>query len=165
MLGKILRFIGTATLVILIVLCLGISVPRLFGFTQYVVVSGSMEPAIPVGSLVFSKATEPSELEKGDVIVFYTEMHNDTPVTHRVVENHVADREIITKGDANAGKDLNPVIYENVIGKVALHVPRLGYIAAPLGTFIGKIAALLFIVAGYLLSLIGTNLSKKEELE
>ncbi len=161
MIGKIISFIGTATMVVMIVLGLAVFVPHLLGFSQYVVVSGSMEPAIPVGSLVFSKPVEPSELEPGDVIVFYNANHNDTPVTHRVVENHVADGEIVTKGDANTGNDLSPAPYERIEGKVSFHIPRIGYLVGPFGTVLGKISAVMFIAAGYLLTMIGDNISKK----
>ena len=72
-------------MIVMIVLGLIVAVPHLLGYEQYVVVSGSMEPAIPVGSLVMAKPVKPAELQVGDVIVFYTERHIDTPVTHRVV--------------------------------------------------------------------------------
>ena len=132
--GKLISAIGTILLVVAIIACLGLSVPRFAGIEQYVVISGSMEPAIPVGSMVYSAQTDPSTLEAGDIIVFYSNEAGSTPVTHRVVENHVADGEIITKGDANEQNDMSPVVYANVLGKLVLHVPMLGYIAAPLGT-------------------------------
>lgn len=165
MFGKIISFIGTATMIVMIVLGLIVAVPNILGYEQFVVVSGSMEPAIPVGSLVMSKEVEPSELEVGDVIVFYTASHIDTPVTHRVVENRIDEREVITKGDANSSNDLSPVNYENIEGKVSLHIPRLGLLVGPFGTVLGKIAAVMIVVAGYLLTLIGSSLSKSSHKE
>ena len=159
--GKLIGAIGTILLVVSIIACLGLSVPRFAGIEQYVVISGSMEPAIPVGSMVYSAQTDPSTLEAGDIIVFYNNEAGSTPVTHRVVENHVADGEIITKGDANEQNDMSPVIYSNVLGKLVLHVPMLGYIAAPLGTMTGKIAMGCVILAAYLLTVVGSKLSGK----
>lgn len=159
--GKLISAIGTIILIVAIVACLGLSVPRFAGIEQYVVISGSMEPAIPVGSMVYSAQTDPATLETGDIIVFYSTEAGSTPVTHRVVENHVADGEIITKGDANAQNDMSPVIYANVLGKLVLHVPMLGYIAAPLGTMMGKIAMGCVILAAYLLTVVGSKLSGK----
>lgn len=159
--GKLISAIGTILLVVAIIACLGLSVPRFAGIEQYVVISGSMEPAIPVGSMVYSAQTDPSTLEAGDIIVFYSNEAGSTPVTHRVVENHVADGEIITKGDANAQNDMSPVVYANVLGKLVLHVPMLGYIAAPLGTMTGKIAMGCVILAAYLLTVVGSKLSGK----
>jgi signal peptidase len=165
MLGKIISFIGTLTMVVMIVLGLGVAIPHLLGYDQYVVVSGSMEPAIPVGSLVMAKDVEPAELKTGDVIVFYDEMHTDIPVTHRVVENRVDEREVVTKGDANASNDLSPIIYENIDGKVAFHIPRVGMVVGLFGTVLGKFSALMIIVAGYLLTLVGSSLSKNGKSE
>ena len=159
--GKLISAIGTILLVVAIIACLGLSVPRFAGIEQYVVISGSMEPAIPVGSMVYSAQTDPSTLEAGDIIVFYSNEAGSTPVTHRVVENHVADGEIITKGDANEQNDMSPVVYANVLGKLVLHVPMLGYIAAPLGTMTGKIAMGCVILAAYLLTVVGSKLSGK----
>ena len=159
--GKLISAIGTILLVVSIIACLGLSVPRFAGIEQYVVISGSMEPAIPVGSMVYSAQTDPSTLEAGDIIVFYSNEAGSTPVTHRVVENHVADGEIITKGDANEQNDMSPVVYANVLGKLVLHVPMLGYIAAPLGTITGNIAMGCVILAAYLLTVVGSKLSGK----
>ena len=86
--AAVLNFIGTAIIVIVIVLCLSLIVPKFFGINSYTVLTGSMEPSIPVGSLVCAKATEPDTLAVGDVIVFYDGI-NSIPVTHRVVENQI----------------------------------------------------------------------------
>ena len=164
-LGRLLSAIGTLTMILMIAMGLVVAVPHLLGYSQYVVVSGSMEPAIPVGSIVMSKPVEPAELEVGGVIVFYTEKHIDTPVTHRVVENRIDEREVITKGDANSSNDLSPVFYENIEGKVLHHIPRIGFVVGLFGTTLGKISALMIIVAGYLLTLIGSNFSKNNQAE
>jgi signal peptidase I len=82
------------------------------------------------------------------------------PITHRVVENHVESSEIITKGDANSNNDLSPVAYINVVGKVAVHVPWLGYLAAPLATGMGKIAVVMLIIVGFLLSEAGNRIKR-----
>ena len=67
--ARFLNFIGTAVIIIVIVLCLALVVPRAFGITCYTVLTGSMEPALPVGSVVFAKPTEPAQLKAGDIIV------------------------------------------------------------------------------------------------
>ena len=148
--AKVLNFIGTAFIIIVIVLCLSLIVPRVFGISSYTVLTGSMEPSVPVGSVVYAKAIEPSLLEAGDIVVFY-DGRNDIPVTHRVVENQTEDSQIITKGDANDTNDITPIPYQNVIGKVVLHLPALGHLLALLGTLMGKAAALAFILGGFLL--------------
>lgn len=169
--GRFLDIVGTLILVVTILTCLGLAAPRLAKIQTYVVLSGSMEPAIPVGSLVYAKAAEPETLEPGDVIVFYsTDASSATggkgaggaiPITHRVVENHKDESEVITKGDANDNNDLFPTPYNNIVGKVITHVPGLGQIAGLFATTMGKIAVALIILAGYLLTEAGSAINKK----
>ncbi len=168
LLGKFLAFVGGLVMAVVILLSLVLAAPRLAGMRSYVVISGSMEPSIPVGSIVYSKLADPETLEKGDVIVFYSSdattgggAEGVIPITHRVVENDPASGEIITKGDANADNDLSPVTYYNVEGKVIFHIPRLGYLAAPLSTVMGKVAAALILLAGYFLIEAGNSLRSR----
>ena len=170
-LGRLLDILGTLIMAAAVILCLVLAVPRFAGVQTYIVVSGSMEPAIPVGSLVYSRETEPQTLAPGDVIVFYSTDAAESaggsadgsavPITHRVVENHTDKGEIITKGDANAANDLFPTAYANVEGKVVLHIPKLGFLAAPVATMGGKIAVMMVILAGYLLTEAGSRMKKK----
>ena len=141
----------------LTVLCLMLAVPRLLGIQSYTVLTGSMEPSIPVGSLIYAKYTEPQTLAEGDVIVF-NDSNASIPVTHRVVENDTQTGQIITKGDANAQEDFAPISYYDVLGKVLLHIPVLGRFLAPLGTLTGKIGMLAIIAAGLLLSALGRKI-------
>ena len=149
-LAGVLNFIGTAVIIIIIALCLSVTAPKIFGISSYTVITGSMEPSVPVGSVVYAKAIEPSSLEPDDIVVFY-DGRSTIPVTHRVVENQTENSEIITKGDANDTNDITPIPYQNVIGKVVLHLPALGHLLALLGTLMGKAAALAFILGGFLL--------------
>ena len=194
--GGLLRLIGSLIMIAAIILSLGLIVPRFAGIQSYVVVSGSMEPEIPVGSMIYSKTVDPATLQPGDIIVFYNTSDELSvgstdnaqlsdngdggedsifdklesrlggpetgaiPITHRVVENNTETGEIITKGDANAQKDMHPVFYDDVVGKVVLHVPQLGYFLSPLATRMGKIAVVLVLLAGFLLAEVGGRLRK-----
>lgn len=160
LLGGLIHLIGTLIIIIAIVACLGLYVPRFAGIGQYEVKDGGMEPAIPTGSMVYTAQTEPSTLSEGDVIVFYANESGTTPVTHRVVENKIADGNVITKGDANAQNDPEPVPYSNIIGKKVLSVPMLGYLAAPMASTLGKVAMGLVIIGAYLLTVIGSKMRK-----
>lgn len=68
-----------AAVVLLAVLLVGV---RLFGLQVYTVLSGSMEPAYSVGSLIYVKKTAAEDIEAGDVITFL--VSEDTIATHRV---------------------------------------------------------------------------------
>ena len=142
-------------LVAIVAICIPMTVPRLMGYEVYVVVSGSMEPAIPVGSALYVEAVRPEEVGPGDVVAFYD---RGAVITHRVVENHVVEGEFITKGDANAENDMEPVAYGALIGRMGLQVPFLGSVMAVCSGTKGKIylasavlGAVLLLWAGKLL--------------
>lgn len=148
-------------MVVVICACLSLAIPKLAGYDIYVVVSGSMEPNIPVRSIVLSKEIEPSQLQTGDVIVFIDPARGTTPITHRIVENDTAAGTIRTKGDANEHEDVNPVTYDNVIGKVHAHIPRMGYVAHTLTSLLGKIVAVFLLIEAWLLIEIGKRSSAR----
>jgi signal peptidase len=99
----------------------------LLGWRLQVVESGSMQPGIPVGSLIVATPVDPGTVRQGSVIVF------DSPetkrqVTHRVTR--VLEQEgglyFETKGDANERADRAPVPASAVRGQLKWHVPLLG---------------------------------------
>ncbi len=133
--------LGTVLLIMLVVACLPLTVPRVFGYQLYTVVSGSMEPAIPVGSLLYIQSAQPENMVPDDVIAFYGGRDSTAVITHRVVENREFMGEFITKGDANEKEDMEPVSYDNFIGKVRLAIPAAGKAAQVFSDTPGKIAA------------------------
>jgi signal peptidase I len=56
---KIASTVSTIILILLIVLGLMLAVPRLFGIKLFTVLSGSMEPALSVGDLIYVKPVDP----------------------------------------------------------------------------------------------------------
>ena len=154
---------GGLLLVLVILLCVPLTVPRLFGCQIYTVVSGSMEPAIPTGSIVYVKGTEASEVKKDDVIAFYSDNDSGAIITHRVVKNQVVSGRFITKGDANEEKDMNPIPYNNYIGKVKLSVPVVGGIAQAATGTAGKIAAASIIGLAVILEIVAAMLDRRDD--
>lgn len=156
--AKVCSVIGTLLLLVAILICIPLTLPRLAGYQIYHVISGSMEPAIPVESVVYVKDVAPADIQKKDVIAFHSVLGEEAIITHRVVSNNRVAGEIVTKGDANTKEDMEPVPYENVLGKIALTVPVLGKILATIATIQGKavvgsvilLALLLHIAAGRL---------------
>lgn len=118
-----------------------------------------MEPDIPVGSLVYVKAIAPEDVTEGDVIAFSSD---ESVVVHRVVENHIVEGEILTKGDANEKEDILPVPYQSVVGRVERHIPHLGQLMLLLGSGIGKVCMLCLAVCGVLLNVLGGRLRQGE---
>lgn len=106
------------------------AVPGLVGAdASYVVLSGSMEPAISPGDAVVVDSVAPADIERGDVIT-YTRTGESTPITHRVVDVIEADGTLAfrTKGDANDAPDPAPVPAERVTGEVWFVIPYVGHV-------------------------------------
>ena len=161
----LLRAVSILVLLALLAACLPLTLPRLFGYQIYTVVSGSMEPAIPTGSLVYIKEGEPEEAAKGDVIAFYGGAQTASIITHRVVENRVVMGEIVTKGDANESPDMTPVPYGHYLGKVERSIPEAGKLAAvftsPAGKSLAGCMVGLVAVLQVLASLLESHKSRK----
>lgn len=128
-----------------------LTVPKIFGYEIYNVVSGSMEPEIPVGSLILVAPVQPESVVEGDIIAFESA---DSVVTHRVVENKKLEGELITKGDANEKEDIRPVPYAGVIGLVERHVPYMGGYMEIYTTNIGKVYMICFAACGAMLNIL-----------
>lgn len=156
----ICKLLSTILLVGTILICIPLTIPRFFGCDIYAVISGSMEPAIPTGSLVVVKDVEDATVEDGDVIAYYSDSDNGAIITHRVVDNQIISGQFITKGDANDANDPTPVDYDRYIGKVVLSVKYLGYIASFLDQLAGKIAVISVILIAVFLRFLGDILNK-----
>lgn len=155
--------LGTALLILLIVSCIPLTVPRMFGYQIYTVISGSMEPAIPTGSLVFIKDMEPQNVQEADVIAYYGGRDSNAIITHRVMENRVVMGEFITKGDANQTEDMNPVDYDNFLGRVEKSIPKAGIFAQMLTSMEGKIAAACVIGLSLILHVMASVFDRRKD--
>lgn len=155
--------LGTLLLIIIVVACLPLTVPKVFGYEMYTVISGSMEPSIPTGSLVYIKDMEPQDVTDGDVIAFYGGHDSNAIITHRVVKNRVVMGEFVTKGDANEKEDMNPIPYMNFLGRVELSIPVVGELAQMLTSMEGKIAAGTLIGVAVILQLLASLLDRRRD--
>ncbi len=97
--------------------------PKFAGIHPYYVLSGSMEPVIHTGSLVYIQEMDEAP-EEGDIIAY--EAGDGIPVVHRVVET--VEGGFITKGDANEIPDANVVVPDKILGECILTVPEAGYL-------------------------------------
>ena len=112
----------------ILVAILAFLLPSLFSGRLAVIYSSSMQPAMPKGSLVMANAADPATIEVGDIIAFHPPDNPDITVSHRVIE--VIGGESLsfqTKGDAAGEADSYTVPAENLVGKVAWHIPYVGY--------------------------------------
>lgn len=109
------------------------------------VMTSSMEPELPVGSLLFVQPTAYEDIYIGDDITFVRDQ-NLTLVTHRVIEKDDKTKFITTQGIANNAADA-PTNYQNVVGKVIFHIPYVGYFVIWISTKKGKVICEIIIVA------------------
>jgi len=124
---KVLYYIFITFIVVIIGLLI-LSVFPITGNIKFMIVqSGSMAPAIKMGSIVMIKPVD--EYKIGDVISFGEVTRTKAPTTHRIYDMKVIEGRIsyITKGDANNTPDQKEVSEREIIGKVLFSVPYLGY--------------------------------------
>lgn len=129
--SKILKILGDICIGVTILICLIFSVftiPRLFGISPFVVKSGSMEPEISTGSVVFTN-THDTDIKIGDVVTYRLSAGENKGVfvTHRVSNINQKQNLIQTKGDHNDYAD-GWLEESDVLGTVMFHVPAIGFL-------------------------------------
>lgn len=132
-----------------------------FGIKSYVVLTGSMTPNIPAGSVIYTIPFK--NFKSGDIVTFKS---NDRIITHRIV-GMVDDKGnpvsgllspisgknnylFKTKGDANKSVDSISVPKDDVLGKVIVHFPRIGELISSLRTPIGFLIAVILPALAYI---------------
>jgi len=141
--SKYSKIISTASLAISV----GFLISFLCGTRFLAITSGSMTPEINIGDVVVSTPVSISDVKVGDIIVF---KGDSNLVVHRVV-GFSRDNCFITKGDANENNDPLWACGDNVVGRVFLNIPLVGYPAVLLlettGSFINMISLVLSLLS------------------
>ena len=132
MVKTICNILSTIILVVLLAAAAVILVPMLLGYKEMAVL---MEPTIPVGSLVYVKPVEASELKTGDVCTYYLS-DGETFVTHRVMSIDADAQTLVTQGDANEDPD-GDIQFSQVYGRADFHLPYLGIAIQNIRTPVG----------------------------
>ena len=114
---------------------LGNPLPMPLGFGSAVVLSGSMEPELSRGDLLF--VTEEEHYRLNDVVVY---QDGSILVVHRIIA--VNGNTVTTKGDANNAADPE-ITVDAIKGRVAFAVPVLGSVVEFLKTPVGTILVIL----------------------
>lgn len=111
-------------------------VPSFMGYKPFIVLSGSMEPAIMPGDLIITKIVAPEKIAVGDIISFRAD--KSIVVSHRVKEIQTeGGLAFLTQGDANSGADTGTVGPDAVEGIYLLRIAGLGKLAMFLQTPLG----------------------------
>ena len=153
--------LGLAMLIGVFTLTLPIAGAQLFGYTVYNVVSGSMEPAVPVNSIIYVKAVSPSVVQPDDIIAFNS---HGNMVAHRVVTNRTTLGEFVTKGDANSVEDSEPTAYGDFYGRVEHILPRMGEFMTLYTSTVGKVYLIMSFSCGVMLMILGDKLRRRRIL-
>lgn len=167
---RAVSIISDIVIVVLLLLVIAFAGVRLIGLTPYAVLSGSMEPKFPVGSLIYVKSVDPATIRPGDAVTFYSE--RGSVMTHQAYEVDYEAEEILTQGinnrasDGSIIHDGSPVPFEQVIGAPIACIPLLGYLnvwsTTPPGIFIVIALAIVVIALPWLVGLLGGDKGQKD---
>lgn len=166
----ILKSVSTMIVALIVVFAFLLVGVRIFDVQIYSVLSGSMEPTYKVGSVIYVKDINTSELKEKDPITF--QLTNNTVATHRIVdiqEDENGNKLFQTKGDANDKVDEKLVKESEIIGKPIFTIPYLGYIAHFMQTKQGMITtigiAIALIIIVMVIDMITDDKKNKKEKE
>lgn len=109
--------------------------PTFFGFSDSVVLTGSMSGTIEPYDIILTH--KQASYAIGDIITFRSE---NVLVTHRIIA--VEEDGYRTKGDANNVPDARAVAQESVTGKVIFIIPKLGSLLLFAKTPVGMLSVL-----------------------
>ncbi|HJQ88987.1 MAG TPA: signal peptidase I, partial [Propionibacteriaceae bacterium] len=131
-----------------------IVLPRATQGAALTVLTGSMTPQIPVGSVVLVRPVDSRTLQVGDIATYQTEPGKEEFITHRIVDIDTSTEptSFTFKGDANKGPDIDPVPAGAIRGEVWFHVPFLGAIRDALHGKAGLGLITMILLGGYALA-------------
>ncbi len=111
------------------------------GIKSFIVMTGSMQPTVPVGSIAFVQKQRVYDI--GDVVTY---QHGDVSITHRVVQKFYKDDGVYyqTKGDANNVADSELVKQSDIIGKGIFQIQYAGKIIVFMKTLQGFLSLVIF---------------------
>jgi signal peptidase len=106
---------------------LALSTFSLFGLRSFVVLSGSMEPAVHTGSIALVRPL--AEYGVGDIVTKRTSDEGVT-ITHRIIREEIGEngKSFVLKGDANEAQDAGLTPESDIIGRVFFSIPYLGFV-------------------------------------
>jgi signal peptidase len=133
----LLHYLGiglSAALLIFVafVAALVVVVPAATGSTPYTILTTSMEPTYPPGTLIIVKPSDPQAIRVGDVVTYQVKSDEPEVITHRVIQivhssDPDAELRFVTQGDNNGSPD-GEIRAVQIRGVVWYAVPWIGYI-------------------------------------
>ncbi|GAB3141144.1 signal peptidase I [Marisediminicola antarctica] len=155
-----LRLSGALLLLVFALAVIVIVVPRASGSIPLTVLTGSMAPGLPPGTLIVVQPVDVDDLAVGDVITYQIRSGDPAVITHRIIAINApttGERTFETKGDNNSDADPDPVGAIQVQGKVWYSVPLVGFANNAVNGenrawIVPGLATLLIAYAGYMIA-------------
>ncbi len=156
-------------LAVLAVVALVLVVPWATGSVPLTILTQSMEPGLPPGTLVVVKPVDAQDIRIGDVVTYQLTSGQPDLVTHRVVaisQTTAGGTSFTFKGDNNATVDANPVVPDQIKGQVWYSLPWIGWVNSAMGGggrtwLVVGLAVLLFAYAGWMI--IGGTVERRKK--
>lgn len=145
------------------------SVPSIFGYKPFIVLSGSMESTIHVGDLILVEEVDTNTLQVNDIIAFRDSENLVT--THRIIRTTIKNKGTcyITKGDNNNTEDEEKVCPNQIEGKYKSRIGKVGnailFVQQPLGFAVMLLSIFIICIFIYIFSNRNTDKMTKEELK
>ena len=110
-------------IILLLSIYLIVFIPVLWNYYPLIIVSGSMEPTLRVGGILYYHPKKIETFKKDEILVFRTKKHI---ISHRII--NTSTNSFITKGDANKNNDSTKVLPKQIIGQgTNFSIPFIGY--------------------------------------
>ncbi|MEL4319587.1 signal peptidase I [Leifsonia sp. YIM 134122] len=159
----VFHYVGLGSSLGLLAVVIGLAialivVPKIAGATPMTVLTQSMEPSLPPGTLLVVRPVDPADVRMGDVITYQIRSGDPAVITHRVIGIQAASDgsySFTTKGDNNDVADPT-VIEPQVQGRLWYSVPLVGYVNAAVNGdarswIVPMIAVALFCYAAFMI--------------
>jgi len=154
--------LGASWALMLVVVALAVvtvALPKASSAVPLTVLTGSMRPALPPGSLVIVRPVDAANLAIGDIATYQIRSGEPDVVTHRIIGIHAGSgggQTFDFKGDNNPVADAARVQAEQIQGRVWYSVPLVGHLSTavngPHGTlFSVAVAAGLLVYGAWLI--------------
>ena len=148
---------GALLVLVLALAALVVVIPKVVGGIPLTVLTSSMIPKFPPGTLIVDVPVKTDELRIGDVATYQIVSGKPGVITHRIIAIHNdsnGSRTFQFKGDNNSQPDPGEILADQVQGRVWYSLPYIGYVNNAVNGenkpwIVPVIAGLLFAYAAY----------------
>lgn len=151
---------GALLLLVVALAVILIVVPKVAGGMPLTILTSSMEPGLPPGTLIVVRPVNPDDLRIGDIVTYQMQSGRPGVITHRIIaiaSSSDGSRSFTFQGDNNAAPDSEQILEVQIQGRLWYSVPFVGFVNTgvngPNKTWVIPVAAgLLLTYAGYMVA-------------